>query len=338
MAIRLEPLRARRAAASPRSWLALVARRDRRARRSQANGTPASQLRGGLSAVDRRGAAAATAPATVTLPANTTVVPRTGGRAAPRANAPAQVNLVALLTVDGQRIDQGLVWRIYAVDAPARRAQTKLLMTKREPSPTVNLKPGDYIVNAAFGRADITRKITVAPGAATSEKFVLNAGGLRVKVLVDGVEPPPNTVSLRHLLGRARSVRQPHRVLGGAKPERHHSPQRRHLPHRLDLRRCQRQGRGRRHRRGRQAHGGDRLALGRPRHLQARHPRRRRGAARHAVDRADARRARSSSRASARCRRTSSRPAPIRSSPSRARAPSSATSRSPTARWRRSRC
>ena len=45
------------------------------------------------------------------LPANTTVVPRTAADAG-RADT-SQVNLIALLTADGQQIDQGLVWRIY---------------------------------------------------------------------------------------------------------------------------------------------------------------------------------------------------------------------------------
>ena len=36
------------------------------------------------------------------------------------ANAPAQVNLLALLTADGQQIDQGIVWRIYDDAMPPR--------------------------------------------------------------------------------------------------------------------------------------------------------------------------------------------------------------------------
>jgi hypothetical protein len=127
------------------------------------------------------------------------------------------VNLVALLTVDGQRIDQGLVWRIFASTRDARTA-TKLLMTKREASPTIDLEPGEYIVNAAFGRADITRKIVVTPGTATSEKFVLNAGGLKVKALVDGIEPPANTVAYDILSSERDQSDNRVRVLAGARP------------------------------------------------------------------------------------------------------------------------
>jgi hypothetical protein len=49
------------------------------------------------------------------------------------------------------------------------------------------LDPGDYFVNVAFGRAHLTKKITVTSGHAAQESFVLNAGGLRVTpVLANG--------------------------------------------------------------------------------------------------------------------------------------------------------
>jgi hypothetical protein len=153
----------------------------------------------------------------IQLPANTTIVPRTGGDTQPGHSVLAQVSLVALLTADGQRIDQGVVWRVYE-DKSGAKSETKLLMTKREPSPTVSLKPGDYIINAAFGRADLTRKITVTAGATMSEKFVLNAGGLRVKVLVDGAPPAPNTVSYDIFSGERDQSDNRTKVMGLAKP------------------------------------------------------------------------------------------------------------------------
>ena len=162
-------------------------------------------------------AAPGDAPATVTVPTNTTVVPRTEAPA-PEANTPAQVNLVALLTADGQRIDQGLSWRIYQ-EAPGKKGQPKLLMTKTDASPTLSLRPGDYIVNAAFGRADLTRKITVAPGATTSEKFVLNAGGLRVKALVGGAAPAPNSVSYDIYSGERDQSDNRTKIVGNLKPD-----------------------------------------------------------------------------------------------------------------------
>jgi hypothetical protein len=150
------------------------------------------------------------------VPANTTVVPRKADQST-TADAPAQINLLALLTADGQQIDQGIVWRVYNDDAAAK-GQSKLLMTLKEPSPTVKLKPGDYIVNAAFGRADVTRKIKVTPGETMSEKFVLNAGGLRVKVLVDGAAPAPNTATYDIYSGERDQSDNRTKVLSQAKP------------------------------------------------------------------------------------------------------------------------
>lgn len=151
------------------------------------------------------------------VPPATTVVPRTDLTKTPDSNAPAPVNLVALLTADGQSIEQGIVWRIYQV-APAKGADAKLIMTNREASPTVELKPGDYIVNAAFGQADLTRKITVAAGTPMSEKFVLNAGGLRVKVLVDGKAPTGNTATYEIFTGERDQFDNRTKVMSRAKP------------------------------------------------------------------------------------------------------------------------
>ena len=151
------------------------------------------------------------------VPANTTVVPRKAPDQSTATDAPAQINLLALLTADGQQIDQGIVWRVYNDDAAAK-GQTKLLMTLKEPSPTVKLKPGDYIVNAAFGRADVTRKIKVTPGETMSEKFVLNAGGLRVKVLVDGAAPAPNSATYDIYSGERDQSDNRTKVLSQAKP------------------------------------------------------------------------------------------------------------------------
>jgi hypothetical protein len=151
-----------------------------------------------------------------TAPSNLTIVPRTSDNAEDGSGT-TQVNLIALLTADGQRIDQGLVWRIYET-AGGPKGESKLLTTKREPSPTVRLKPGDYIINAAFGRADLTRAITVAAGAPIAEKFVLNAGGLRVKTLVDGAAPPPNTANFDIYTGERDQSDNRTKVLGQAKP------------------------------------------------------------------------------------------------------------------------
>ena len=135
-----------------------------------------------------------TAPSRNSSPANTTVIPRTRNQPSTQSGTTSGVKLIALLTADGQRIDNGIVWRVYdKADAPNQKSN--LLRTEHAASPALKLAPGEYIVNAAFGRAHLTRKITVKSGTTATEQFVLNAGGLRVKALVEGAAPVPNSVA-----------------------------------------------------------------------------------------------------------------------------------------------
>jgi len=102
----------------------------------------------------------------------------------------SRVHLVALLTADGQRIEQDLVWRVFE-ESQQPGSPGRLITTSHEPSPTVSLAPGTYLINAAFGRAHITRKVAVGDGVETTEPFVLNAGGLRISAVAGGntIEP-----------------------------------------------------------------------------------------------------------------------------------------------------
>lgn len=151
------------------------------------------------------------------LPNNTTVITRTPSPDQRDTQSAAQIKLVALLTADGQQIDQGVVWRVYEATQEAT-AKSKLLMTENEASPTIELEPGQYIVNAAFGRAHLTRMITVQQAGTTIEQFVLNAGGLRVKVLVDGAAPAPNSVAFNIDFDERDQFANRARIISGAKP------------------------------------------------------------------------------------------------------------------------
>ncbi len=149
---------------------------------------------------------------------NVTVVPRTGET--PAGNPAEQpVQLMALLTDDGQRIEQGLVWRIYEETNLADR-RGKLIQTARVPTPLVSLKPGNYIVNAAFGRAHLTRKISIDTNLVAEpkvEKFVLNAGGLRITALLGAKPAPEGSVSYTILTDRDQTDER-RVVLQAAKP------------------------------------------------------------------------------------------------------------------------
>ncbi|HEY7552943.1 MAG TPA: hypothetical protein VH913_25905 [Hyphomicrobiaceae bacterium] len=138
-----------------------------------------------------RGPVAAQAPQAPAVgdaaPANTTMVPRSQGAAKP-GGAPGQVSLVAHLTDTSPPITQGLVWRVFRDKAgPGGKAQ--LLSTVKEASPTLKLDPGTYRINVALGRANLTRKVAVPGDQPIREKFVLNAGGLRIVPVLTSGEP-----------------------------------------------------------------------------------------------------------------------------------------------------
>lgn len=141
---------------------------------------------------------------------NTTVIQR--GK---KSNLPS-LRLVALLTGDGQQIDQGLVWRIFRTLGPAGKA--KLVLESHEATPLVKLPPGEYTVNAAFGRANLTRKITFKAGGPPYEAFVLNAGGLRLSALIDGKPAPPGAVTYSIYTDDHDQFDSRSMVISGAKP------------------------------------------------------------------------------------------------------------------------
>lgn len=155
------------------------------------------------------GAAKTTKPA---KSLNTTVIERDG-----MGPGQGQVKLVALLTADGQEIDQGLVWRIYQ-SAGGADAKSKLVAENRDASPALKLQPGEYTVNASFGRANLTRKISVKQGAIGTEKFVLNAGGMRLTASVAGKPVPEGALSYAIYSDDRDQFANRTAVMTGAKP------------------------------------------------------------------------------------------------------------------------
>src|SRR6516162_1021236 len=106
------------------------------------------------------------------VPANTTVVPRSAKDHKDQPPGPAgagQVRLVAVLTEDGQAIEQGLLWRVFR-DKPGPDGKPVLVEMHRETTPTLRLPPGEYIVNVAFGRANLTRRISISPEQGAQER------------------------------------------------------------------------------------------------------------------------------------------------------------------------
>lgn len=149
----------------------------------------------------------------------TTVLPRKPKPAAePSPNAAAKITLEAALTDDGQPVENNLVWRVYRRGATAKAAPI-MLRKLRDARPTLNLAPGTYFINAAFGRANLTRRISVLANATTTERFVLNAGGLRARVFIkDGRKPNPRSVSIDIFTDESDQAGQRKRVVSGARP------------------------------------------------------------------------------------------------------------------------
>lgn len=138
---------------------------------------------------------------------------------AARPGGQPKVLLSAYLTQDGEPLDQGVVWRVYTdvpgVDPP----QPKLMTTSKEPTPALQLAPGSYVVNVSFGRAHLTRRIAVTDGKPGDERFILNAGGLRVTAVLGAAEKVPDlTVSYDVFQGDADQLGGRIKVVGGLRP------------------------------------------------------------------------------------------------------------------------
>jgi len=152
-------------------------------------------------------------PGSFAVPPNVTVVPRSG----PPGSA-QDVQLTAFLTDDGPPLDQGVVWNVFQ-DSDRDAAPVRHVRTVRDASPVIRLAPGRYLVNVSFGRANLTRTLVVEPGATLNERFVLNAGGLRLSAQLGNGTPAPETaVSYDILSGETDQLGNRQRIMSGARP------------------------------------------------------------------------------------------------------------------------
>ncbi|MGI9384618.1 MAG: VWA domain-containing protein [Methyloligellaceae bacterium] len=150
--------------------------------------------------------------------AQSTAVAKPDPPKTPQSTAPVPVTLTALLTDAGPKIETGLVWRIFDAK-PNRSGKYQLVSTHRDATPTAALPPGDYLVNAAYGLSNLTKKISVQAGKSLEESFSLNAGGLRLgAVLANGSAVPPNSVRYDIYADEADQFGNRERVMADAKP------------------------------------------------------------------------------------------------------------------------
>lgn len=103
------------------------------------------------------------------------------------------LTLEAKLKDGGPTISKGIVWRVFSKTVGK---DGKLPLVREVEGGAVNLplKPGDYVVHAAYGRAGGMKQVSVA-GGDEFETLVLNAGGLKLDAMVGkDLAPLPNLV------------------------------------------------------------------------------------------------------------------------------------------------
>lgn len=102
---------------------------------------------------------------------------------------PQPVTLVALATDGGQPIQQGVVWRVFS-SRPDAGSQLVLAAKSDSAIAKIKLPPGQYVIDAAYGRAQASDTLTVNAGN-NDKSVVLNAGGLRLNAAIIGDVPIP---------------------------------------------------------------------------------------------------------------------------------------------------
>jgi hypothetical protein len=88
------------------------------------------------------------------------------------------VALEAKLTANGDPVKDGLSWYVFS-PIPGADGKLPLIASSQGGSAAFQLAAGDYFVNVSFGRAGVTKKLTVSDdGQVDKQVMVLDAGGL----------------------------------------------------------------------------------------------------------------------------------------------------------------
>jgi len=155
---------------------------------------------------------AAIPPKESAAPARTPGEPRAG------SSSPVPVTFKALLTEAGPQLKTGLIWRVFT-PRPGPDGARNLVSTHREAMPTAALPPGEYLVNAAYGLSNLTRKIKVESGRSLEETFVLNTGGIKLAaVLVSGARLSQSSVRFDILSDDEDQFGNRRKIMENAKP------------------------------------------------------------------------------------------------------------------------
>lgn len=130
----------------------------------------------------------------IALPGLSSYAPASAAGAA--AASTRSVQMEAVLTEDGPPLTYGLTWRIFH-PVPGVDGKLPLLATSEGGSAKFEFEPGDYFIHVAFGRAGVTKKLTVPrDGPVERQRLVLEAGGLVLNA-VSGIDmriPPSQLI------------------------------------------------------------------------------------------------------------------------------------------------
>jgi len=97
------------------------------------------------------------------------------------------VHMEAALTETGEPLRYGLTWRVFH-PVPGPDGKLPLLATSEGGSAQFEFEPGDYFLHVAFGRAGVTKKLTVPKdGPIATQHLVMEAGGLMLNA-VSGID------------------------------------------------------------------------------------------------------------------------------------------------------
>lgn len=103
------------------------------------------------------------------------------------AAAGRTVQMEAALTEEGELLKYGLTWRVFH-PIPGPDGKLPLLATAEGGSAQFEFEPGEYFIHVAFGRAGVTKKLTVPrSGPVEKQRMVLEAGGLVLNA-VSGID------------------------------------------------------------------------------------------------------------------------------------------------------
>lgn len=101
-------------------------------------------------------------------------------------NKSRDVVMEAKLTNDGEPMMEGLSWRVFS-PIPGPDGKLPMLASSDGGSAEFHLSPGDYFVNVSFGRAGVTKKLSVpASGKIDKQVLILDAGGFVLNAVAGG--------------------------------------------------------------------------------------------------------------------------------------------------------